>query len=330
MGILTVTNKKQKFNRLSARSRLENVVETHLKRMHDESVSRSKQYKARALERHKARGRTEITSFTGRIVVSRFTDFFRMMFPYYLFTDNLRDWRQDLYSGMVYTGDVVSNPSEVMGKLFSVHTFFILKDEFDTGDKANSGILELIGSERVIHLNTISDFIKWYYPDQPGMERLCNGYKSLYAERMGDFLNMLASQLVLRTKKLPCASKLKKSSAYPIYEAIGDRDYNAFFHTFFGLERNADMWVIESSLFTFLGRVMDGEVFGSYSRYSTLVRNAKFSYGSRVKFAVKRYALSKKSRELALIDLYLDISEAGESVGGISDDFGMDRNAVSL
>lgn len=270
-----------------------NAINALNKARSDKHIAEMKQ---EASERHKARGLIDKTSLIRRIVVTPHTSFIRRMYPQFFVTNNVMEYRKD-YRGIIYTGDVTD---EVMERLEYIHDFIIMRNMFDVDDKTNNLLLQHVKSEKIVRLVSIKDFILWYFPKN---KIRIGDFQKAYAENMEAFFQMLL-KCIISKEKLPTKKRLKTVSVYPLFQCIGDKNEDNFVKTLLTVMGGVEPWKVESSVMTFLGRVMDGEVDGNNGAYNKMVRNAHTIYGNKVKNAVKKYVQSNKDVFWKMMDLH--------------------------
>lgn len=261
----------------------------------------------KASTRTRTRGLLDETSLVRRIVVAPKTqwNFFHLLYPNFILTDDIKKYRPS-FSGIIYTGIVTET---VIERLEFIKNYIVLTEMFDIEDKENYVLKKHLGEEKVVKFFKIRDYITWFYPKENEKKRSRIGhFQKEFSERMPEFLNLMLKSLLLK-KGLPTKKQMKDVSVYPLFVRIGDRDTEAFTKTLFEVMDSMEAWKVESSIMTFLGRVMDGDVTGNSGGYGKLVRQAQTTYGHRVKKAVLKYVQSKQDVFWKLLELHRSLTE---------------------
>ena len=286
---------------------LNNGLKTLTKERAVSSRQRRTELLQKASTRTRTRGLLDETSLIRRIVVApkAHWDFFRLLYPNFILTDDIKAYRPS-YSGMLYTG-IVTNT--VFERLEFIKNYVVLTEMFDIEDKESCVLKEQLGEEKVVKFFKIRDYITWFYPKENEKTHSRIGqFQKEFSERMPEFLNLLLKSLI-SNKGLPTKKQMRDVSVYPLFVKIGNRDTEDFTKTLFEVMDAMEPWKVESSIMTFLGRVMDGDVFGNSGGYGKLVRQAKLMYGHKVKKAVLAYVQSKQDVFWKLLELHRALIE---------------------
>lgn len=315
MGIFSSVKQAKITRRKSLSHMMDSYLSERKKLNRAKSQKSRTEVRTKAELRHSAKGKFECSTLVGRIVVTKHKGFIEALYPRFLCTDNVNDYRPE-YLGLIYSGPV---DEVIMERLSYVHYYIILRDVLDPDARENVSWVNLVGRHKIVRLHNVRDFITWFFPKQ--IKRIPE-FNRVYAEQFDQFLNLVLSCIVCK-RQLPRRACTEGSSPYPLFKIMGKSDWNLFVHTYMRLLEHGEPWKIEAAILTFLGRVMDGEVYGNKGGYNQLVKTAHKMYGFRVKKAVTAFVESEKLPELALLDLYYQISGADKSMSGISDDCGM-------
>lgn len=315
MGLYASKPSSVVSRKLSVKKRLAHILTVRSKEARQNSLLLKTSLKTRDALRHKARGKLDTTTLVGRIVVTTHMGFIESLYPRFVVSDNINDYRPE-YQGMIYTGEM---NDFVMDRLNYVHNYIVLREFLDPDARENIGWVTSFGRHKIVRLSNVRDYIMWFFPKQ---EKRIGEFRKVYAEQMPQFLNLVLT-CIIQGKQLPSRKQTESISPYPLFKIFGKSDWSVFLSTYLQHVESGESWKTDSSLLTFLGRVMDGEVEGNRGGYNQLVKTAHKLYGHRIQKAVAEYAQSPKIPELAMIDLYYAVSGADKALSGISDDCGM-------
>lgn len=193
----------------------------------------------------------EIKSLSKKRVSIKNIAFLQFLYPSYKVIDSLSEYISE--SRVIFTG-LVSESN--LKKLDLIFEDYIIVTEYGE-----------------IRLNSILDFITFYYPSH--VERAVD--YELYS--LDDFLDILKRQLILR-RDLPKLTE-NKVSLYSLYESMlsSSSDLN---RTFLRVIEQYPISMVISSVLTFLARVKSKD-WDTVSRgYRSLLNRASVKFGSNI------------------------------------------------
>lgn len=152
-----------------------------------------------------------------------------------------------------------------------------------------------------IDLTTNEALINFCYNKK---QKKLNNSTKYFLEGLNDHDLWYAMKIFLQIGKLPYEIK-KEVSIYKLFQSFSEPTSNTL-NIIFNLLDAYPLGVLESSLLTFLERVMHNSNESVSNKYGLLINNTKVKYGKNIKSSLLTYCKSKKS-QLDFINLILSI-----------------------